>query len=103
HHRAPCDLRQTVTLHYAWPSSPFLRVYADYSDTLQGVPRMHRFRWPIALMLLTAVLTACGGATPAAPAATSAPAAPAATNVPAPTAAPAATGDLTVFAAASLT
>jgi len=64
---------------------------------------MHRFRWPIALMLLTAVLTACGGATPAAPAATSAPAAPAATNVPAPTAAPAATGDLTVFAAASLT
>jgi molybdate transport system substrate-binding protein len=77
---------------------------------------MNRSRWLIALILLLAALTACGGATPAAPAATSVPAAPAATNAPVPTAmseptampeptaAPAAaTGELTVFAAASLT
>ncbi len=86
---------------------------------------MHRSRWLIALLLLMAVLTACGGATPAAPAATNAPAptatpapttmaeptamaeptsAPAPTTAPAATAAPAASGgDLTVFAAASLT
>ena len=50
---------------------------------------MPRSRWLIALMLLALLLTACGGTTPAAPA---------------PTAAPAAgSGDLTVFAAASLT
>lgn len=84
---------------------------------------MPRSRWLIALMLLMAVLlVACGGATPTAPVVTSAPAAAAATNAPAPTAAAAptamaeptaapaptaaptaATGDLTVFAAASLT
>src|SRR5437762_4915518 len=59
---------------------------------------MNRSRCLIALMLLMAVLTACGGATPAAPAATSAPAAPAPTAVPA-----TAAGELTIFAAASLT
>lgn len=83
---------------------------------------MPRFRWFFPLVLLAAMLTACGGTTPAAPAATSAPAAPTATNAPAataapePTAAPAAGaapaataapaasgGELTVFAAASLT
>jgi len=88
---------------------------------------MHRSHWLLVLALHMAVLTACGGATPAAPAATSAAAAPAAINVPAPTAAPAPTamaeptsasapttapaptaapaeaGELTVFAAASLT
>jgi molybdate transport system substrate-binding protein len=61
----------------------------------------------LGFVVLIALLTACGGATPAAPAATSVPAAPAATKAPAPTAAPTAapatTGDLTVFAAASLT
>jgi molybdate transport system substrate-binding protein len=56
-------------------------------------------RWLIVLMLLMAVLmTACGGATPGTPAATSAPVAPAPTAASA-----AATGDLTIFAAASLT
>jgi molybdate transport system substrate-binding protein len=83
---------------------------------------MNCLRWLIVLMLLMAVLMACGGTTPAAPAATRAPAALAATNALAPTAAPAptamaeptaepaptaapaaATGELTVFAAASLT
>jgi len=53
---------------------------------------MPRSGWPITLVLLMAVLTACGGATPTAPVATNAPAAPAATS-----------GELTVFAAASLT
>jgi molybdate transport system substrate-binding protein len=57
----------------------------------ERIPSMNPSRWLIALMLLMAVLTACGGA------------APAATSAPAPTAAPAATGELTVFAAASLT
>ncbi|MDQ2996498.1 MAG: molybdate ABC transporter substrate-binding protein, partial [Chloroflexota bacterium] len=63
---------------------------------------MNRSRWLIILLLLMAVLmTACGGATPAAPAATNSPALAAMTE---PTATPAAaTGDLTVFAAASLT
>jgi molybdate transport system substrate-binding protein len=71
---------------------------------MKGDPRMPRSHLLLVLLLLTAVLTGCGGATPAAPAATSAPAASAATNAPAPTAAPAATtGKLTVFAAASLT
>jgi len=56
---------------------------------------MPRSSWLIALMLLMAVLiTACGAATPAAPAAT---------NAPAPTAIATTTGELTVFAAASLT
>jgi molybdate transport system substrate-binding protein len=61
------------------------------------------------LALLLAVLTACGGAQPAAPAPTGAPPAPDATNAPAstalsaPTAAPAAENELVVFAAASLT
>ncbi len=74
---------------------------------------MPRFRSLFILMMLAAVLSACGGTTPAAPAATSAPAAtaapaatsaPAATAAPEPTAAPAASGgELTVFAAASLT
>jgi molybdate transport system substrate-binding protein len=50
---------------------------------------MNRSRWLIILMLLMAALTACGGATPASPAAT---------NTSAGT-----TGELTVFAAASLT
>lgn len=84
---------------------------------------MRQSRW--FLMLFLVLLAACGGAQPAAPAATSAPAAspaavataaPAATNAPAPTAAAAATSapeataapaaqpaELTVFAAASLT
>ena len=58
---------------------------------------MNRTRWLIVLILLMAVLTACGGATPAAP--TAAPMA-----IAEPTAAPAATtGELMVFAAASLT
>ncbi|HEU5097743.1 MAG TPA: molybdate ABC transporter substrate-binding protein [Roseiflexaceae bacterium] len=62
---------------------------------------MPRSRWLLCLPLLIAMLTACGGATPAAPAPTSA-SAPAA--MPEPTAAPTATsGELTVFAAASLT
>lgn len=52
---------------------------------------MLRPRWLFVLALLAAMLVACGG-TPAAPAPTNAPAA-----------APAAAGDLTVFAAASLT
>lgn len=84
---------------------------------------MHRSRAMLLLMLLLAVLTACGGAastapTTAAPAATNAPvataapatttapaatAAPVATAAPAATSAPAAGGELTVFAAASLT
>ena len=83
---------------------------------------MRRLYWPFVLMLLAAVLAACGGATPAAPAATSAPAEPAPSAVPAPTNAPASStmaeptaaaaptaaqaaagGDLTVFAATSLT
>jgi molybdate transport system substrate-binding protein len=55
---------------------------------------MRRSPWLLAFVLLVVLLSACGGANPAAPAATSAPA---------PTAAPAATGELTVFAAASLT
>lgn len=56
---------------------------------------MPRSSWLITLTLLMAVLiTACGAATPAAPAAT---------NAPAPTAMAATTGELTVFAAASLT
>ena len=63
---------------------------------------MNRSCWLIALMVFMAMLiTACGGATPAAPAATNAPAP---TAMAASTAAPAdATGELTVFAAASLT
>jgi molybdate transport system substrate-binding protein len=61
---------------------------------------MNCSRWLLVVMLHVAVLTACGGATPAAPAATNAPAP---TSAPAPTAASAATGELTVFAAASLT
>ena len=61
---------------------------------------MLRFRLACAALLAFA-LAACGGAQPAAPAATSAPAA---TAMPAATAAPAASGgELTVFAAASLT
>lgn len=53
---------------------------------------MLRPRWLFVLALLAAVLAACGGTPAAAPAPTNAPAA-----------APAAAGDLTVFAAASLT
>lgn len=53
---------------------------------------MLRPRWLFVLALLAAVLVACGGTPAAAPAPTNAPAA-----------APAAAGDLTVFAAASLT
>ena len=53
---------------------------------------MLRPRWLFVLALLAAVLAACGGTPAAAPAPTTAPAA-----------APAAAGDLTVFAAASLT
>jgi molybdate transport system substrate-binding protein len=68
---------------------------------------MHHSRWLLVLALLAVVLTACGGATPAAPAAISAPAptsAPTPTAMPEPTAAPAAAGgELTIFAAASLT
>src|SRR5689334_20821083 len=93
---------------------------------------MRRSPWML-LVLLLALLTACGGPEPAAPAATSAPPAAAATNAPAPTTAPAPTAaaaatamleptaapaepttaptappaaqnaELTVFAAASLT
>jgi molybdate transport system substrate-binding protein len=71
---------------------------------------MLRFRLAL-IALLALALAACGGAQPAAPAATSAPGAAAATDapaastsVPAPTSAPAASGgELTVFAAASLT
>lgn len=59
---------------------------------------MVRSRWILTLALIVAALTACGGTTPAAPAPASAPA---------PTAAPAsaraAGGELTIFAAASLT
>lgn len=55
---------------------------------------MPRARWLLALVLLAALLTACGGSTPAAPVPT---------DAPAPAAAPAASGgELTVFAAASL-
>lgn len=83
---------------------------------------MHRFRWPVVLMLVVTVLSACGAtssvptsapvAATNAPAATTAPAetstpvatkAPAATTAPAETAASAPNGELTVFAAASLT
>lgn len=92
---------------------------------------MNRSHWLIILLLMAVLMTACGGATPAAPAATNSPApaamaAPTAMAVPTamaaptamveptamaapttmaePTAAPAAaTGELTVFAAASLT
>src|SRR5262245_12754129 len=91
---------------------------------------MRRSPWMLMLALLLAILTACGGTQPAAPAATSAPAAtnapaptsapaptavpaptampeptaaPEPTAVPEPTAAPAAENELIVFAAASLT
>ena len=71
---------------------------------------MRRSPWMLVLTILLTLLAACGGAQPAAPAATSAPPAPAATNVPAPTAMPEPTAasaaqkvELTVFAAASLT
>jgi molybdate transport system substrate-binding protein len=80
---------------------------------MKGVPRMHRSGWLFVLAPLVAVLAACGGATPAVPATTSAPAAtsaparssaPALSAMPEPTAAPAAaSGELTIFAAASLT
>jgi molybdate transport system substrate-binding protein len=59
---------------------------------------MCRSRWLFVLVLFAAMLAACGGTTPAAPAATGAPAAPAATTLPAVSG-----GELTVFAAASLT
>src|SRR4051812_19068307 len=75
---------------------------------MEGVPGMRRSAWMLALVLLLALLTACGGPQAAAPIPTSAP--PAATNAPAPTAmaeptaAPSAgNAELTVFAAASLT
>jgi molybdate transport system substrate-binding protein len=55
---------------------------------------MRRSPWLLAFVLLVVLLSACGGANPATPAATSAPA---------PMAAPATAGELTVFAAASLT
>lgn len=62
---------------------------------------MPHFRSIVVLMLLAAMLSACGGTTPATPAAATS--APATTAAPQPTAAPAASGgELTVFAAASL-
>jgi molybdate transport system substrate-binding protein len=74
---------------------------------------MHHSRWLVVLALIMAMLTACGGANTAAPAATAVPAptsvpAPATmaepTAMPEPAASGAATGaELTVFAAASLT
>jgi molybdate transport system substrate-binding protein len=69
---------------------------------------MRRSLWMLMLALLLAILTACGGAQPAAPATASAPPAAAATAIstamPEATAAPAAkSAELIVFAAASLT